>query len=137
MAASSGKGASEIYQMIEEKSSSTFSMNVNKDFKDLFDMDMDLNGTEKMVKGDFKRGKILVVDKEEAKGLDILDAFEDRGYFKTKVEDDDDDEDGDEEELYVFTDVKGDDIHEVHFYLIGEEKVILMSIYGDIHLEKK
>ncbi|MAY82948.1 MAG: hypothetical protein CMP59_02335 [Flavobacteriales bacterium] len=137
MAASNGKGASEIYEMIESKSGDSFSMSVNKDFEDFFDMDMDLNGSEKWVKGDFKSGRFLVVDKEEVKDLKIIKEFKDRGYFMTKVEDEDEDEDGADEELYVFTDVKGEDIHEVHFFLLGDEKVVLMSIYGDIHLEKK
>ena len=133
MAASNGKGASEIYEMIEEKSENAFSMSVNKDFEDFFDMDMDLNGSEKWVKGDFSRGKFLVVDKEQLVGLNLLNEFKNRGYFMTKV----DDEDGDaDDELYVFTDAKGDDLHEVHFYLLGEEKMILLSIYGDIQLEK-
>jgi len=136
MAATNGKGASEIYEMIKAKSGDSFSMSVNKDFKELFDMDMDLNGSEKWVKGDFERGKFLVVDKEEVASLDILEAFEDRGYFMTKIEDEDEDK-TDGEELYVFTDEKGKDLHEVHFYLLGEEKVILMSIYGNIQLEKK
>jgi hypothetical protein len=142
MAASNGKGASEIYEMIEEKSKDTFSMSVNQDFEDLFDMDMDLNGSEKWVKGDFKRGKFLVVDKEQVAELDLLKEFKSRGYFMTKVKDKDGNGDGDgdgndDDELFVFTDTKSDHIHEVHFYLMGEEKVILISIYGDIHLDKK
>lgn len=142
MAASNGKGATEIYAMIEERSNETFTMSVNKDFEDFFDMDMDLNGSKKWVKGDFKRGKFLVVDKEQVAKLNILTEFKNRGYFMTRLEDQDENSSStkvskEEDELYVFTDVKGEHMHEVHFYLMGDEKVVLMSIYGDIHLDKK
>lgn len=141
---SGGKGASEIYEKIEANSENSFSMSVNQDFEDLFDMDVDLNGTEKLVKGDFERGKFLVVDKTEVSEMDLIAEFKSRGYVFKKIEDEDDAsayhrEEGekDNDELYVFTDKKGNDLKEVHFMILGEEKLILLSVYGDIHLEKK
>ena len=135
MAAGHGKGASEIYELIEAKCSSTFSMSVNQDFEDLFNMDLDMNGNEKMVKGDFKRGRFLVVDKKEYDYQEILKEFKKRGYYERKIEDDDDNSDNDQ--LYVMVDQKGNDLKEVHFAVESDEKIILLSIYGDIHLEKK
>jgi|GEM_PF-2668988 len=131
-----GKGAAEIYEMLEEKCPSTFTMSVNKDFEDLFDMDIDMNGKEKWVKGDFKRGKLLVVKNEEAELDDILKEFKKRDYSQIKVEDEED-EDGDPDELYMMVDQKGDHLNEVHFVIKGEENIVMLSIYGDIHIEKK
>ncbi len=135
MGAVSGKGASEIYEMIEDKCSSTFGMSVNQDFEDLFDMDLDLNGKEKLVKGDFKRGRFLVVNKEEYNYQEILKEFKKRGYIERKIEDDD--EDGEKDELYIMVDQKGKDLNEVHFVMQGDEKIVMFSVYGDIHLESK
>lgn len=137
MASNPGKGASEIYDMIESKCSSTFTLSVNKDFEDFFDMNLDLDGKEKMVKGDFKRGKFLVVDKTEYEVENILKEFKKRGYINTQIEGDDEDSTEENDELYLMVDRKGDDLSEVHFVLEGDEKIVLFSIYGDIHLEKK
>lgn len=130
-----GKGASEIYELLESKCSSTFSMNVNKDFEDLFNMDIDLNGKEKWVKGDFSKGKFLVVNKEEANSEEILKEFKQRGYASIEIENDNDG-DGDQQ-IFMMVDKKGDHLNEVHFIMDGSEKIVLLSIYGDIHLEKK
>lgn len=132
LGAGPGKGAAEIYEMVESKCSSSFSLNFNKDLKDLFDMDLDLNGKEKLVKGDFSRGKFLVVDKEESNYKDILNEFKKRGYSLVDIEEDDE-----EDEVFMMVDQKGDNIKEVHFIMNGDEKVVMLSIYGDIHLEKK
>lgn len=135
IAADPGKGAAEIYEMIESKCSSTFSMSVKQDFKDLFDMDLDMNGKEKMVKGDFKRGKFLVVDRSEFNYSDVLKEFRKRGYHEKEIEKDDQDKESSEVSMMV--DQKGNDLKEVHFIVEGDENIILLSIYGDIHLEKK
>ena len=135
LAGGPGKRASEIYAMLEDKCESTFSMSVNQDFDDLFDMDVDFNGKEKWVKGDFEKGKFLVVDKDEAELKEILKEFDKRDYHSIEIENEN--EDGDSDELYMLVDRKGDNLSEVHFVIEGDEKIILMSIYGDIHIEKK
>lgn len=133
-----GKGASEIYELIESKCNSTFSFSVNQDLKDLFDMDIDMDGKEKWVKGDFSRGKFLMVDKEEADFKEVLKEFKKRNYYLTEMDDIDDQDSEDEfqERLFMYTDQKGDKLKEVHFVLEGENKMILLSIYGDLRIEK-
>lgn len=129
------KGDSEkIYKTLKSETDA-FSMSLSKSMIDFFDMDIDFNGKEKWITGDFEEGKMLVV-KEKFSGSDIQKMFKQEGFELIDIEDDENIEVGDGE-VYLYVIRQGNKVSEAHFIIEGEEKVILFSIYGDMKVSEK
>lgn len=111
-----------------------FSMSLSKEMIDFFDLDIDLNGKEKWIKGDFHEGKMLVVN-EKMESKKVVKKFTEKGYKIVDIEDEEVNEEGGE--VYLLIDKRGDIVEEAHFVVVNEEKLVLLSIYGKIKVEEK
>jgi len=124
--------AEKIFQQLKQKKE-VFSMSLSKDITDFFDMDADFNGKEKLISGDFKKGSMLIVenigDAETVKNI-----FLKENYHWIEPEEEETMDDG---EAYLFVDKKGPNVSEVHLVFVGEEKTVVLTIYGDIHVKNK
>jgi hypothetical protein len=126
--------ADKIYRFLE-KNGNSFSMSLSKKVLDAFDFDVDLNGKEKYLKGDFSRGRMLVVsEKKDAKML--LGLFKEEGYQLIDLKEFNEEE-KENEEVYMLTDRKGEKVSEIHFVVDGDDSLVLLSIYGDMKLASK
>ena len=124
-------GGEDIYKKLKASSKETFSMSLSKKMIDFFDMDFDFNGKEKLITGDFHEGKMIVL--EEVTSLKkIQSLFEQEEYELLKDEEED-------EDVYLFISRKGNNVSEAHFVLSDkeEDKVTIVSIFGDIKVKNK
>jgi hypothetical protein len=129
------KGDSEkIYKTIKE-GTDAFSLSLSKDMIDFFDMDIDFNGKEKWITGDFAEGRMTII-KEDFNCSDIKKMFAHEGFELIDLEDQEKIEiEGDE--VYLYVSRIGNNANEAHFIIQGEEKVVLFSIYGDMKVSTK
>ena len=123
-----------IYQKLKSNNKETFSMSLSKNMIDFFDMDLDFNGKEKLITGDFHEGKMLVL--EEVKSVaTIRSTFESNDY--ELVESDEDEVNIEDGEAYLYINRKGATVSEAHFVIVSEDKVTILSVYGDIKVKNK
>ena len=130
----SGDEAEKIYKALKESQHEVFSMSLAKEMVDFFDMDIDFNGNEQVITGDFAEGKLMILDK----GLhpkEVLQLFKKANYDTIELEDDE--EDPEDSEIYLFVKRKGKNVSEAHFVIDEEEKTIVFSVFGDIQVNKK
>ena len=135
MAFSSPDGATRIYNLLDERYDA-FSLSLSKEMIDFFDLDLDMNGKEKMVTGDFTKGKMMTLSSDEVKAKTICTLFSDEKYEMIDIEDEMDEEDSNSE-VYLFIERKGKNISQAHFIVENEENIILLSIYGDMQVKNK
>lgn len=110
-----------------------FSMSYAKPMEDFFDMNIDLNGKEKTLVGDFSSGKLTVIS--EKRDLDqLIKDFKSIGFKLQQFEENKNEEEKDIRLLYF---KEGKLIKEAHFIIHGEEELILFSLYGDMELVEK
>lgn len=136
MAFASPDGASRIYSLLDEKYDA-FSLSLSKEMIDFFDLDIDMNGKEKWVTGDFTKGKMMTISSEEVKAKTICTLFSDEKYEMVDIEDELEKEDSDSDEVYLFIQRKGKNISQAHFIVESDENVILLSIYGNMQVKNK
>ena len=116
-----------------------FSMSLSKNISDFFNMDVDFNGKEKWITGDFKEGKMLIV-KKPAEKLSVKKLFEEENYVLVDVEDHLSDQSTDsksDKEVYLFVNQNGNWVSEAHFVVVGEENIVVVTILGDIKVKNK
>lgn len=122
-----------VYSELKKKNE-VFSMSLSKDISDFFNMDADFKGREKLITGDFKKGSMLIVenigDGETVKKLFLREKY----HWIEAEEEDKDDDDG---EAYLFVDNKGPKVNEVHLVFVGDEKTVVLTIFGDIEVKNK
>ena len=123
-----------VYTKLKQKEE-VFSMSLSKDITDFFDMDVDYNGKEKWITGDFTKGNMLVV-KTPGTAEEIKRMFLDENYKLVEIEDDIK-KDMDEDEVFLFVDHKGPNVSEAHFVVMGEENLVVLTVYGDIKVKNK
>lgn len=123
--------ANKVYNQIEKKYDA-FSMSLSKKMIDFFDMDIDFNGKEKLITGDFEKGRMLIVN-ETSTSLDINQLFEDEGFEWIDFEDDENDDN--QVSLWIIR--NGKEVKEAHFVVIEDEKIILLSVYGKMKVSNK
>lgn len=123
-----------IYQKIKSNNKEAFSMSLSKNMIDFFDMDLDFNGKEKLITGDFHEGKMLVL-KEVKSVNDIRSIFEKDNY--QLVESDDEEMHIENGEAFLYIHRNGSKVSEAHFVLSSEDKVTILSVYGDIKVKNK
>jgi hypothetical protein len=106
-------------------------MSFSKPMEDFFDMDIELNGMEKHLSGDFETGKLLIVN-EERNTQKIIQEFKREGFKIYKLEEI---EESDQVQLVYLN--KGKSVSEAHFLIGGEDEFIVFSLYGDMKIDDK
>jgi hypothetical protein len=135
VAFASPDGATRIYNLLDDRYDA-FSLSLSKEMIDFFDLDIDMNGKEKWVTGDFTKGKLMTIDSEKIKAKTICTLFKDEKYEQIDIEDEMDEEDSNSE-VYLFIERNGKNISQAHFVIENEENIILLSIYGDMQVKNK
>jgi hypothetical protein len=110
-------------------------MSLSKNMIDFFDMDLDFNGKEKLITGDFHEGSMLLL--EDVTSVEsITSIFTSEKYELVEdVEEEINTEDG---EVYLYIKRNGKNISEAHFVFVNdEEKVTVLSVLGDIKVKNK
>lgn len=130
---SAGTSGEDIYNQLKAKHTETFSMSLSKNMIDFFDMDLDFDGKEKLITGDFHEGRLLVL-----KGVnsikDVNRLFEKGKYKQIESEDT---SDGDTD-AYLYISKKGKNIDEAHFVIANDDgKVTVLSVFGNIQVTNK
>lgn len=131
--AMAGQGNENLYSKLKSTYTESFSMSLSKDMIDFFDMDLDFNGKEKLITGDFHEGKMIVF-KDVPSEKSITSIFNSEKYELVKDEDDELNADGN---AYLYIKRNGATVSEAHFVVINEEKVTVLSVYGDIIVKNK
>lgn len=130
-----GEGNEKLYSKLKANLTESFSMSLSKNMIDFFDMDLDFNGKEKLIAGDFHEGKIIVF-KDVVSTKNILTIFESENYLRIK--DEENTINTDDSEAYLYIKRNGKDVSEAHFILVSDEgKVTVLSILGDIKVKNK
>lgn len=134
-AIASGDEAEKIYTTLKESQHEVFSMSLAKEMVDFFDMDIDFNGNEQVITGDFSEGKLMILDKGMHPS-EVLRLFKKANYKLVELENDDkNDEEG--SEIFLYVQGQGKNIKEAHFIIDEEEKTIVFSVFGDIQVNIK
>lgn len=108
-----------------------FSMSYAKPMEDFFDMNIDLNGKEKTLVGDFSSGKLTVIS--EKRDLEkILHDFKDIGFKEHDFE-----KEKNEKDVHLIYYKESKLIKEAHFIIQSDEEIILFSLFGDMELVDK
>ena len=130
-----GERNEKLYSKLKANLTESFSMSLSKNMIDFFDMDLDFNGKEKLIAGDFHEGKIIVF-KDVVSTKNILTIFESENYLRIK--DEENTINTDDSEAYLYIKRNGKDVSEAHFVLVSDEgKVTVLSILGDIKVKNK
>lgn len=133
--AMAGEGNENLYNKLKANHTESFSMSLSKNMIDFFDMDLDFNGKEKLITGDFHEGKILVFKDVESVQT-IVKIFEAEKY--EVVEDKEDKMNADDGEVFLYIKRNGKNISEAHFVIVNDEgKVTVLSVLGDIKVKNK
>jgi len=128
--AMAGEGNESLYTKLKANHTESFSMSLSKSMIDFFDMDLDFNGKEKLITGDFYEGKLMVL--EGVKSVEsIVKIFESEKYEIIA------DEQGkmtvDDGEVFLYVKRNGASFSEAHFVIVnGDSKVTVLSVLGDI-----
>lgn len=133
LAADQKSKADAIYSELKQFDN-VLSMSLSKEMIDFFDLDIDLNGKEKWIKGDFHEGKMLIIN-EKIESSKVVKKFTNQGYKLVDLEDEEVNEDGGE--VYLLIDRKDKIVEEAHFVVANDDKLILLSICGKINVEEK
>ena len=126
--------ADKIYKKLKSETDA-FSMSFSKDMIDFFDMDIDFNGKEKWITGDFSEGRMLVV-KETYSGSDIRKMFQEEGFELIEI-DDEAEINSKQGSVNLFVSRNGSKVSEAHFVIENEDKTVLFSVYGAMKVSKQ
>jgi hypothetical protein len=129
------EGNERLYTKLKANHTESFSMSLSKNMIDFFDMDLDFNGKEKLITGDFHEGSMLLL--EDVTSVEsITSIFTSEKYELVEdVEEEINTEDG---EVYLYIKRNGKNISEAHFVFVNdEEKVTVLSVLGDIKVKNK
>ena len=125
-----GLGNESLFTKLKANHTESFSMSLSKNIIDFFDMDLDFNGKEKLVTGDFHEGK-LVVFKDVIAVESITKIFAAEKY--ELIENKEESMNAEDDEVYLYVMRKGTTISEAHFVVASDEgKVTVLSVLGDI-----
>lgn len=125
-----GKKSNSILSQLSN-TENIITMSFSKPMEDFFDMDIELNGMEKHVSGDFKTGKLLIVN-EKRNTQEIISDFKHEGFKIYKLEEK---EEIDQVQLVYLN--KGKSVSEAHFLIDGEDELVVFSLYGDMKIDDK
>ncbi len=133
--AMAGEGNETLYAKLKANHTESFSMSLSKSMIDFFDMDIDFNGKEKLITGDFYEGKIVMF--ENVKSIQsIINIFDSEKY--EIIEDEESKLKADIGEVFLYVKRNGKNISEAHFVIVNDEgKVTVLSVLGDIKIKNK
>jgi len=132
--AGSGGKSDKIYSELKANYD-CFSMSLSKEMIDAFDIDIDLDGKQKWITGDFLEGRFLVIS-DIKKASDIKKSFLKEGYQEVDLEEVDEFESSNEE-TYLMITKSGNVVKEAHFIVCTDDNTILLSIYGNLNVKKQ
>ncbi|MBL4710161.1 MAG: DUF4252 domain-containing protein [Flavobacteriales bacterium] len=136
--ASNDSASDKVFKRLKANNTESFSMSLSKSMIDFFDMDLDFNGKEKLITGDFHRGNMMIF-KEVKSTNTFLNAFKIEKYELIQNDDIEinlSDDEGDSE-AYLYVNRKGSNVSEAHFIIVGDESVTVLSVFGDIKVKNK
>ncbi|MFT6166687.1 MAG: hypothetical protein ACJAV5_001067 [Vicingaceae bacterium] len=130
-----GEGNEKLYTKLKANHTETFSMSLSKSMIDFFDMDLDFNGKEKLITGDFHEGKMIVL--EDVNSVEsITKIFTSEKY--ELIEDEEENMNADNGEVFLYVMRNGKNVSEAHFLVVNEDgKVTVLSVLGDIKIKNK
>lgn len=108
-----------------------FSMSYANPMEDFFDLDIDLDGKEKQLQGDFSSGRIRII-KAKDNVAELIGDFKKNGFKLHQFEDQHQAEE--EDQVHLVYSRKNKDINEAHFIIEGEEELIIFSLFGAMKL---
>ncbi|MEQ8908575.1 MAG: DUF4252 domain-containing protein [Vicingaceae bacterium] len=126
------ENADRIYNYLEENHDA-ISLSLSKKMIDFFDLDLDLNGKERWITGDFSKGRMLVIS-EKVTAAKTNELFTQEGFKLIDFEEEDQDDDS---QVWLYVKRKGKNVAEAHFVVEEEESLILLSVYGDMKISDK
>ena len=133
--AESGGKSDKIYSELKANHD-CFSMSLSKEMIDAFDIDIDLDGKQKWITGDFLEGRFLVIS-DIKKASDIKKSFLKEGYQEVDLEEEVDEFESSNEETYLMITKSGNVVKEAHFIVRTDDNTILLSIYGNLNVKKQ
>ena len=133
--AGNGGKSDKIYTQLKSDHD-CFSMSLSKKMIDAFDIDLDLNGKQKWVTGDFLEGRFLVIS-DIKKASEIKKSFLKEGYEEIDLEDEVDKFETSNEETYLVITKVGKVVKEAHFIVSTDDSTVLLSIYGNMNVKKQ
>ncbi len=133
--AGNGGKSDKIYQQLKSDHD-CFSMSLSKEMIDAFDIDIDLDGKQKWITGDFLEGRFLVIS-DIKKGGDVREKFLKEGYEEVNLEEEVDEYSSSNEETYLVIHKSGSTVKEAHFIATTESNTVLLSIYGNMNVKKQ
>tara|TARA_R110002049_G_scaffold258433_5_gene434184 strand:- start:10 stop:468 length:459 start_codon:yes stop_codon:yes gene_type:complete len=133
--AGNGGKSDKIYSELKS-SHDCFSMSLSKEMIDAFDIDIDLNGKQKWITGDFLEGRFLVINNIK-NASDVKKAFLKEGYQEIDLEEEVDNLETSNEELYLVITKSGNVVKEAHFIVSNDDSTVLLSIYGNMNVKKQ
>tara|TARA_B110000503_G_scaffold114978_1_gene172989 strand:+ start:38 stop:484 length:447 start_codon:yes stop_codon:yes gene_type:complete len=130
-----GEGNENLYTKLKANHTETFSMSLSKSMIDFFDMDLDFNGKEKLITGDFHEGKLMVLE-------DVIAVESITKIFAAEkyelIEDEEEKMNAENGEVFLYIMRKGATISEAHFVIANDEgKITILSVLGDIKVKNK
>jgi hypothetical protein len=132
--AGNGGKSDRIYQQLKSDHD-CFSMSLSKEMIDAFDIDIDLDGKQKWITGDFLEGRFLVIN-DVKKGSDVQKTFLKEGYEEVNLDEEVDDFSSSNEETYLMIQKSGTIVKEAHFIVTTDNNTVLLSIYGNMKVNK-
>lgn len=130
-----GEGNENLYTKLKANHTESFSMSLSKDMIDFFDMDLDFNGKEKLITGDFHEGRLLVL-KDVQSTTSITSIFNSEKY--ELIEDKEEKMNSDNGEVYLYIKRNGKNVSEAHFVVMNDEgKVTVLSVIGNMQVKNK
>ena len=130
-----GEGNENLYTKLKANHTESFSMSLSKDMIDFFDMDLDFNGKEKLITGDFHEGRLLVL-KDVQSTTSITSVFNSEKY--ELIEDKEEKMNSDNGEVYLYIKRNGKNVSEAHFVVMNDEgKVTVLSVIGNMQVKNK
>ena len=130
-----GEGNENLYTKLKANHTESFSMSLSKDMIDFFDMDLDFNGKEKLITGDFHEGRLLVL-KDVQSTTSITSIFNSEKY--ELIEDKEEKMNSDNGEVYLYIKRNGKNVSEAHFFVMNDEgKVTVLPVIGNMQVKNK
>ena len=131
--------AQEIYDKLEQEDE-VLSLSFNKKMIDAIDSDVEWGDEMRYLQGDLNKVKLMIIeDGDDASKMAkyIYKKLDQLGYKLTDLPEDGQ-KDDDDEEVFLFTNKKGNRFSEAHILIIGEDGgTIFLSVYGDITVSEE
>lgn len=131
--------AQEIYDKLEQEDE-VLSLSFNKKMIDAIDSDVEWGDEMRYLQGDLNKVKLMLIedgDNAAKMAKYIYKKLDQLGYKLTDLPEDAQADD-DDEEVFLFTNKKGNRFTEAHLLIMEEDGgTIFLSVYGDITISQE